>query len=284
MGTGHHHSSAGAGHCWAGIQDSLTMALVPCIVISTGYILLVLFLCELARKLIAPLNPGLVKTALNEAIAAADLCGCCFELIIIADNYGLAAYGLYLFLLTIWWSMKWGDATACPYNHFEECVQGNMSRQETAVRTVAQTLGGIAVFRVIQVLWSLEIAETHVGRSHSAVYNVCSADLTVPVLHGAIIEGVATLICRLGSRLVALKEPQYATAIDSFIATSMVCAAFSTSGGYLNPVLATSLKFGCRGHTPMEHFVVYWVGSSLGAISSLSVWPHVEEAIAVKQA
>merc|ERR1711872_949911 len=214
----------------------LRMALVPCIAISTGYILLILFLCELARKVIAPLNPGLVKTALNEAIAAADLCGCCFELIIIADNYGLAAYGLYLFLLTIWWSMKWGDATACPYNHFEECVQGNMSRQETAVRTVAQTLGGIAVFRVIQILWGLEIAETHVGRSHSAVYNVCSADLTVPVLHGAIIEGVATLICRLGSRLVALKEPQYATAIDSFIATSMVCAAFSTSGGYLPQV------------------------------------------------
>ena len=33
-------------------------------------------------QVIAPLNPGLVKTALNEAIAAADLCGCCFELII----------------------------------------------------------------------------------------------------------------------------------------------------------------------------------------------------------
>ena len=84
----------------------------------------------LSCKVIAPLNPGLVKTALNEAIAAADLCGCCFELIIseflcnksfswildlgpkyntslstVADNYGLAAYGLYLFLLTIWWSM-----------------------------------------------------------------------------------------------------------------------------------------------------------------------------------
>ena len=58
------------------------MALVPCILISTGYILLVLFLCELARKTIAPLNDGLVKTALNEAIAAADLCGVCFELII----------------------------------------------------------------------------------------------------------------------------------------------------------------------------------------------------------
>ena len=58
------------------------MGLVPCIAISTGYILLVMFLCEMARKLVAPLNDGLVKTALNEAIAAADLCGVCFELII----------------------------------------------------------------------------------------------------------------------------------------------------------------------------------------------------------
>ena len=55
---------------------------MPCIAISTGYILLVMFLCEMARKLVAPLNDGLVKTALNEAIAAADLCGVCFELII----------------------------------------------------------------------------------------------------------------------------------------------------------------------------------------------------------
>ena len=58
------------------------MALVPCIAVSTGYILLVMFLCEMARKVVAPLNDGLVKTALNEAIAAADLCGVCFELII----------------------------------------------------------------------------------------------------------------------------------------------------------------------------------------------------------
>lgn len=258
------------------------MALVPCIAISTGYILLVMFLCEMARKMVAPLNDGLVKTALNEAIAAADLCGVCFELIIIADNYGLAAYGLYLFLATIWWSLHWGDATACPYNHFESCVEGNMTKQETIVRTIAQVIGGVAVFRLIQVLWGIEIAETHVGRSHSAIYNVCSADLTVPVLHGAIIEGVATLVCRLGSRLITMKEPQYAVAIDSFVATSMVCAAFSTSGGYLNPVLATGLKFGCRGHTPMEFFIVYWLGSSLGAIASIYTWPHIEQAIKVK--
>jgi len=180
-----------------GVQLLFGMGLVPCIAVSTGYILLVLFLAELVRRLVAPLNAGLVKTALNEAIAAAELCGACFELIIIADNYGLLAYGFYLFLLTIWWSQHWGDATACPYNHFEELLQGNLSRQETIVRTIAEIVGGVAVFKLIQVLWSLEIAETHQGRSHSAIYNVCLADLTVPVLHGAIIEGTATLVCLL---------------------------------------------------------------------------------------
>ena len=70
-----------------------------------------------------------------------------------------------------------GDATACPYNHFESCVEGTMTKQETIVRTIAQVIGGVAVFRLIQVLWGIEIAETHVGRSHSAIYNVCTADL-----------------------------------------------------------------------------------------------------------
>lgn len=258
------------------------MALIPCIAISTGYILLVCFLAELLRRVIAPLNPGLCKTALLEAVAGAELCGACFELIIIADNYGIGAYAIYLFFLTIWWSDHWGDCTACPYNHMEACVTGEMTRKEMIVRSVAQTIGGVAVFKFISVLWALEIAETHVGKSHAHIYDVCTADLAVPVLHGAIIEGIATLICRLGSRLVCMKEPKYATAIDSFIATSMVCAAFNYSGGYLNPVLATGLKFGCRGHTPMEHIIVYWVGSSLGAVSSVFIWPHVEEALAVK--
>ena len=83
----------------------------------------------------------------------------------------------------------------------------------------------------------------------------------------------------LGSRLIMLKEPQYGSAIDSFIATTMVVLAFDTSGGYLNPVLATSLKFGCRGHTPVEHFIVYWLGASLGSLASVYVWPYLEAAM-----
>ena len=61
----------------------------------------------------------------------------------------MTAYAVCLFLLTIWFSEHWGEATACPYNHFEDYAQGNMGLTETVVRTLAETAGGLAVFRYL---------------------------------------------------------------------------------------------------------------------------------------
>jgi hypothetical protein len=41
---------------------------------------------------------------------------------------------------------------------------------------------------------------------------------------GAVIEGVATLLCRLASKTLADKNPKYANIFDSFIGTSLVVA------------------------------------------------------------
>jgi hypothetical protein len=38
------------------------------------------------------------------------------------------------------------------------------------------------------------------------------------------------------------------------------------SGGYLNPVLASSMQFGCSGSTLLEHLQVYWVADTLGTL------------------
>ena len=77
---------------------------------------------------------------------------------------------------------------------------------------------------------------------------------------------MATLLCRLTSKYLGDLAPKYAAEIDSFVATSLVVAAFDLSGGYYNPVLATGLKMGCKGHTNIEFLIVYWIGASLGAI------------------
>ena len=70
-----------------------------------------------------------------------------FHFISVADNYGKLGYAVFLFSLTIWWGMVWGDATACPYFHFESLYEGTMKPLEVAVRTIAEVFGGIAVFK-----------------------------------------------------------------------------------------------------------------------------------------
>ncbi|KAH8253725.1 hypothetical protein KR032_006631 [Drosophila birchii] len=231
----------------------------------------------LSRRLVA--REGIVPILINEAIAAAELCACCFELIIVADNFGVSMYAICLFLLTVWWGRVWGDASACPYTHMEDVLEGRTSFKEMALRSWAELMGGCCVYRIVQLFWWLELAETHRGRAFEA----CNADLQVSPYLGAVIEGVATLLCRLASKAISAKEPRFGSYIDSFIGTSLVVAvvyafnyvllaAFNFSGGYFNPVLATALKWGCRGHTHLVHIIVYWIGACAGAVLSIPVF------------
>ncbi|KAK8744135.1 hypothetical protein OTU49_001017 [Cherax quadricarinatus] len=210
----------------------------------------------------------LLKGCLLELVAAAEMCGSCFELIIIADNYGVYAYAVYLFLMTIWWGQSWGTATACPYSLLEEYVEVGANPLHVVLKIIAQVIGGLASFRWVKYIWMMELAQTHVGRG----VDDCTADLQVPVFFGFLIECMLTCACRLVSRSLGEVEPRFAPAIDSFFSTSMVVLAFNYSGGYFNPVLATGLKWSCHGHTNAEHVVVYWAGSILGAMLSIRLW------------
>lgn len=206
--------------------------------ISTAYISLTSFLAYLARKIIIKTNLP-AKDLFFEAIAAAELCACCFELIIgeiclecllqsnryylalfftVADNFGVATYAIFLFFLTIWWSYNWEDASACPYTHMEDLCEGNCSVKDVALKTWAALMGGCCIFRYVQFYWWLEVTENHEGRA----FEDCSADLKVDPYVGAVIEGIATLLCRIASKSIAELNPRFGTIIDSFIGTSLV--------------------------------------------------------------
>ncbi|EFN85024.1 Aquaporin-12A [Harpegnathos saltator] len=284
-------------------------ATIIALAVSTLYIVFTVWLAHWLRLYATYfIEQPLVKSLFLEAIATAELCGACFELIIIADNWGVSMYAIYLFVLTVYWSMTWGDASACPYTHLEDMVLGNKSVRIAFLLIWAEFLGGIAVFKYIQVLWALEIVSTHKNRA----FGDCTTDLqarpsllrgcimlrnvmtipinstrntVVPVLIGALIECVATCICRVVSRVLGDLNPRFSTVIDSFVGTSLVVAgrreppilfdgmkAFNYSGGYFNPALATSLKCGCLGTTFIEHVTVYWIGACVGSIASLRVY------------
>ncbi|CAG2055839.1 unnamed protein product [Timema podura] len=125
------------------------MLLIPALGVSTLYIVLTSLLAYVARKLAHKfINEPFVRALFLEGIASAELCGTCFELIIVADNFGISTYAVYLFCLTIWWSQNWGDATACPYTHLEDVVQGKASLRVAALKIWAELTGGILIYRL----------------------------------------------------------------------------------------------------------------------------------------
>lgn len=84
-------------------------------------------------------------------------------------------YAIFLFTLTIWWAWNWGDATACPYNHLEDVVEGKTDLRVALLKTWAELTGGVMVFKYVQLLWNLEVTENHTNRA----FEDCTADLQV---------------------------------------------------------------------------------------------------------
>lgn len=86
-------------------------------------------------------------------------------------------YAFYLFLLTLWWSKNWEEASACPYIPIEELVQGSQVISKAILTILFQVFGGLVIFRYIQYMWALELTDIHRGKA----YEDCAADLNVRI-------------------------------------------------------------------------------------------------------
>nr|ARA90647.1 unorthodox aquaporin 12 [Amphibalanus improvisus] len=244
--------------------------------VSTSLILLACLLAHLLRLVVRrTVTADEPRRLLHEAITASELCACAFELGIIANSYGVATYAVYLFLLIIYQSYAWGEVYACPYLNVEDWWLGRQPASRALLRILAEVAGGWLTWRYVRALWWLELAAGHRGRW----LETCTADLQVSPWHGALVEGVAVLLCRLVARALDERQHRFAAAIDSFCATTLVIAGFNYSGGYYNPMLASALKLGCHGHTVTEHLAVYWGAATAGALLSTQLYPLLRPAL-----
>lgn len=239
--------------------------------ISTFYIVLSIGFCYLIRKAVKSfLNEGIIRDIIMEFLTTIEMCLSFFELIVVTENWGIMAYAIYLFILTLIWDHTWEDASACPYTAIEEVLEGTRDYSNAALRIFGQILGASITFSIIQLFWAMELVHTHRGKA----FEDCVADLQVPVCMGACIEAAGTCLCRLIGRTMAETQSKWGKLVNAFCTTIIVLAAFDTTGGYFNPALSTSLKMGCEGNTFVEHTVVYWAGSIIGSVASVYIFKH----------
>jgi hypothetical protein len=88
----------------------------------------------------------LPEKTLLQVIKLHHLKSVCIQ-ISVADNFGVSTYGIFLFLLTIWWACNWEDATACPYTHIEDVVLGNADIRTAVLVSAFELAGGMLSFK-----------------------------------------------------------------------------------------------------------------------------------------
>ena len=55
--------------------------------------------------------------------------------------------------------------------------------------------------------------------------------------------------------------------------------AMGLTGGMFNPLLASILISGCKGHALLDHILIYWIGSTLGAVFAYKLYPVLKSKI-----
>ena len=98
------------------------------------------------------------------------------------------------------------------------------------------------------------------------------------ILFSIIFQGVVIQLV-FDNPTLANNDPIYGILTIATIVTGVVHAALRISGGFFNPMLATALFGGCLGHTVFEHFFIYWIGSTLGAVFGMYFYPSLKKKI-----
>ena len=117
--------------------------------------------------------------------------------------------------------------------------------------------------------------EQHVGRIKETSVEHCSVPgknktplclLILSEFLGVFILDLTINVGIVNNPFFQKRSPMISSFIIPGVVVFSVTMAMDISGGMFNPMLATVLVGGCDGHSLIEHVVIYWIASTMGAI------------------
>lgn len=239
----------------------------------------------------------LLKLFICELISTCELCVQCAELNVVHEKHGSFAYGVALAFLTNLWLNTFGDAHTTPGYLIEDIFCSNSTNKQSATKSLlsfvnkpllkswltyirlgGQFLAMPLAWRLASIYWRYQLLEEH---SKLVAINTndanCHSSLATSTMLGLAIELVCSMLCRL-LELIAAQSVQLGWLLErtsnlliAILSSLLVVLALDSSGGYFNPVLASSLEFGCSGVSLSQHLLVFWLGPLLGHVLARSI-------------
>ncbi|VDD86899.1 unnamed protein product [Enterobius vermicularis] len=223
----------------------------------------VFMVCEIMRFIVERIfirrQYNKVRRFLLEYIGTLQTCAPMFDVNVILETYGLFGVFLEISILEMANTIFIRDAIAHPCPLVTNKKPNRMQRAFTFF--IAELAAGFSAYFMARTFWKLGIHQKHLELLH---LDRCDADLTVAILIGCLIEGVATF---------SSKAVEYYTEYQNMVAPMFLNCCFSGfltalgikyTGLYANPIVAWSCTFNCEGLTHLGHLTVYWLSPIIG--------------------
>ncbi|NWS71641.1 AQP11 protein, partial [Crotophaga sulcirostris] len=130
----------------------------------------------------------------------------------------------------------------------------------------AQFAAAVLARAFMRFVWSLELAEPHVG----ALPQGCGNPIQTTAPQAFCIELLFSVVFQLTLLRVESVSPKYRVHLIALLITMLVYAGGNLTGAIFNPALAFSLHSSCFYDNFLSYSLVYWIAPSLGKFLTLS--------------
>lgn len=254
------------------------MALISVLIIAAT-----LLACDFARRTIRQhFASSLTRSLVLDFIITIELCTGSFELGVILEHYGVWIWSIGLYLLAFYQCSRWqGFTMPTPLLHLLDCITGQKTWNETALRTLVLLGSGWVTYQYISAVWRLELSTFHSQRPEKMA--TCSIPWKELETYKCFLaEVIGSFILGIGPNLISdnptlsNNDPAVTAGLVAALVTVTVVAVLDISGGMFNPMLASILLGGCKGHSWLQHILVYWIGAALGTLAAFKTYPVIK--------
>ncbi|KAI1713712.1 aquaporin-11 [Ditylenchus destructor] len=181
-----------------------------------------------------------------------------FDVNFVLENYGLHGVLFEIAFIEVANAFLLRDAVADPCPLFHGVLKGKRSLGKFATLLGFQFVAAYFSFLVARTFWRMGLHPQHIDMWQS---EQCSADLTVTILYGSIVEAIGLISSKVAEkfferRLLSSNQTTLACALTSGLITVL---GIHLTGMYANPIVAWACTFNCGEVSHVSHFVVYWL-------------------------
>ncbi|CAB05023.2 Aquaporin [Caenorhabditis elegans] len=262
------------------ISGPLTDALI--------YYLTVILVCEGARHVADHLfdKKGSVHRFIIEFLGTLQVTTTIYENAVIDIYLGRQAFAITLFSTGLIFALCNRTAFCSPLAPIEQYLFGKLRLGELLQTLAAQFTAGYFAFSFARTIWLRAYSTTDAHSYVMGLMESCGFNHPYPIYYHLAIELIGTFIVR---HVLTRATSEARDSRVRFVFPALFMAAVFTGtvtfvgDQALDPLVASTLFFGCRGLNFENYMLVYWIAPTIGWMAS-AYWDSTGEESSKKKA